>query len=255
MVDVATPDLTAPLSSRAGPWKFWGTTLWGIAIGAGFFLFAVVASVAVLIVLRTDPNLPFDALLRSHREVLYAATAAGIVGEFAVIALAVWLSKLGMQDYLGLIRPRWRDVLVGIVGLVLLYIPLVAISHFTGTLPSTKYMIDLYHRALASGYVPALAAALIIVAPLSEEILVRGFLLRGWAASSIGPTAAIILTSAVWTSLHVQYDVLTLADIFGIGLLLGWIRLRSGSTLTTITLHALQNASALVFVAMLYPPR
>jgi uncharacterized protein len=255
MADLATAKMPAPAPPRAGPWKFWGTTLWALASGAGFFVGAVIATFAVLVRLNPDASLPFDTLLRSHREIVYAAVGAGMVGTFAVIALAVRLSKLGMREYLGLIQPRLRDIAVGIVGLTLLYIPLAVASHFTGALPSTKYMIALYHRAATAGYLPALAAALIIVAPLSEEILVRGFLLRGWAASAIGPTAAIVLTSAVWTVLHVQYDLITLADIFGIGLLLGWIRIRSGSTLTTMTLHALQNASAFAFVAIAYPPQ
>jgi uncharacterized protein len=87
-----------------------------------------------------------------------------------------------------------------------------------------------------------------------EELLVRGFLLRGWAASRLGPAGAILLTSAIWTAAHTQYDALFLIDIFSIGLLLGWIRQRSGSTLATIFLHATQNTAALIQVAILYPP-
>jgi membrane protease YdiL (CAAX protease family) len=45
-----------------------------------------------------------------------------------------------------------------------------------------------------------------------------------------------------------------MTDIFAIGLLLGWIRQRSGSTLTTIVLHATQNAAGLAMVAIIYPP-
>jgi membrane protease YdiL (CAAX protease family) len=255
MTDLATPELAAPAPRRAGPWKFWGTTLWGMAICAGFFVCGVIATLVIFIVLDPEPNLSPRELLRSHGEILYAAVGAGIIGEFAMVALAVRLSNLGIRDYLGFTPPRWRDVVVGLAGLVLLYIPLVVVGYFVGALPSTKYMINLYHTAHASGHVAALAAALVVVAPLSEEILVRGFLLRGWAASAIGPTGAVILTSAVWTLLHVQYDLITLADIFGIGLLLGWVRQRSGSIFATIVLHALQNASAIAFVAIFYPPR
>ena len=37
--------------------------------------------------------------------------------------------------------------------------------------------------------------------------------------------------------MHVQYDAFILVLIFGIGLLLGWLRWASGSALLTIILH------------------
>ena len=53
-------------------------------------------------------------------------------------------------------------------------------------------------------------------------------------------------TSAAWAAMHVQYDTLTIGQIFCIGLLLGWLRWASGSTLLTIILHVLANAAACI---------
>ena len=89
-----------------------------------------------------------------------------------------------------------------------------------------------------------------IVAPVSEEIAFRGFLFRGLSASWLGVSGAIIATSAAWAAMHVQYDVFTLAQIFLIGLLLGWIRWASGSTLLTIMLHMLANLTACIQAAI-----
>ena len=81
----------------------------------------------------------------------------------------------------------------------------------------------------------------IVVAPAGEEIMFRGFLFRGWARSERSAWPAIIVISVLWAGLHVQYDWTGVAQIFVIGLFLGWMRWRSGSTLLTFVLHALFN--------------
>jgi membrane protease YdiL (CAAX protease family) len=255
VTDIASSEPTAA-ERTGGPWKFWGTTLWGVAIAATWIICGALATAASLIRLNPPTDFSPDELrtfVFAHNEVLIAAVAAATVGAFAILALAVWLSRISLRDYLGLNRPRPRDLIIGFSGLVLLYIPLAIAGHFFGPLKSSAYMIELYHRALTSGQLPALAAALVVLAPVSEEILVRGFLLPGWAASWLRPGGAVVLTAALWALLHQQYELITMTDIFAIGLLLGWIRQRSGSTLTTIVLHATQNAAGLAMVAIFYP--
>jgi uncharacterized protein len=84
-------------------------------------------------------------------------------------------------------------------------------------------------------------AAAILVAPVSEELMFRGFLFRGWARSDRSTWPAIVVISLLWAALHVQYDWTGILQIFIIGLFLGWMRWRSGSTLLTFLLHALFN--------------
>jgi membrane protease YdiL (CAAX protease family) len=98
-----------------------------------------------------------------------------------------------------------------------------------------------YTTAAAEGWLPALLAGAIIVAPAGEEIMFRGFLFRGWARSDRSAWPAIVAISVLWAALHVQYDWAGVLQIFVIGLFLGWMRWRSGSTLLTFLLHALFN--------------
>ncbi len=79
----------------------------------------------------------------------------------------------------------------------------------------------------------------------------RGFLLRGWSQSFLRPVGAVVLTSAVWTGLHTQYNWFYLSEIFSIGLLLGYLRYRCGSTWLTVMLHATINVIALIEVAVI----
>jgi hypothetical protein len=46
--------------------------------------------------------------------------------------------------------------------------------------------------------------------------------------------------------IHLQYDWYVIAQIFVFGLLLGWLRWASGSTILTILLHALINAEGML---------
>ena len=92
--------------------------------------------------------------------------------------------------------------------------------------------------------------ATIIVAPVTEELLFRGFLHRGWAPSWLGVSGTIVLTSALWAALHQQYNWLGILCIFLMGLIFGWMRQRSGSTTLTIILHSLNNLFATILVAV-----
>jgi membrane protease YdiL (CAAX protease family) len=105
----------------------------------------------------------------------------------------------------------------------------------------TTFQLQSYTSAAAEGWLPAMVVAAIVIAPAGEEILFRGFLFRGWARSQHSAWPAIVAISVLWAGLHVQYDWTGMLQIFVIGLFLGWMRLRSGSTLLTFVLHALFN--------------
>jgi membrane protease YdiL (CAAX protease family) len=82
-------------------------------------------------------------------------------------------------------------------------------------------------------------------------VLARGFLLRGWSASFLRVPGAIILSSLVWTAVHLQYDLYFLAEVFSIGLWFGYMRHRANSLWLTIMLHALNNMTAVVLTMWL----
>jgi membrane protease YdiL (CAAX protease family) len=80
-----------------------------------------------------------------------------------------------------------------------------------------------------------------IGAPLSEELLFRGFLLSALARSRLGFAMAALLTSAAWTALHAGYTLNGLAEVFLIGLFFSWLLWRTGSLRVAIFCHAFYN--------------
>lgn len=102
-----------------------------------------------------------------------------------------------------------------------------------------------------------LAFAISIVAPITEEALFRGLMLRGIARTR-GPYLALIISSALFGLGHVDpgadLNWPTLIVTALAGLYLGWITLVSGSITPAILIHSAHNAVALIPVERLPIP-
>jgi len=217
-------------------WGYWATFGWAVLA----FLVGQFAALAALLLCRFG-NL--DSLLATPFDgatvTLFILIANPIT--VAIIALVVWLKRARQVDYLALRLPPMRDLRASLLWLVALIALGDAALHFSGYPLVTPFQLQSYTTALTEGWLPALLAGAIIVAPAGEEILFRGFLFRGWARSERTTWPAIVVISLLWAALHVQYDWTGIVQIFVIGLFLGWMRWRSGSLLLTFLLHALFN--------------
>ena len=78
----------------------------------------------------------------------------------------------------------------------------------------------------------------------------RGFLFKGLLYSKAGPVGAVVLSSLIWSALHMQYDLYGMATIFAGGLLLGLARLKSNSIYVPIVMHALWSLIATIETAV-----
>jgi len=96
-----------------------------------------------------------------------------------------------------------------------------------------------------------LRGALIVGAPLFEETFFRGFLFKGLEASFLGTVGAILVTALLWASIHVQYEIYEMSQIFVFGLLLGAARVRTGSLLAPFLAHAMANFLATLETAVM----
>jgi membrane protease YdiL (CAAX protease family) len=227
-------------------WKFWGTAFWGLFIFAGMF----VGQLAVILyfVLRREGPIDFAAAIHIVGGGLTISLSV-IMGLPAVLAaawVAIRLSRTPFADYLALRWTSWRNLFIGIAALVVLVGGWDLVSRALGREVTPGFMGDVLQSAQADGAVWLLVIAFCVAAPMSEEIFARGFLYRGWSESRLGPIGAIVLSSLAWTSLHLQYDWFFFGEVFSIGLLLGYLRYRSGSTWLTIVLHGLNNLAATV---------
>jgi len=170
----------------------------------------------------------------------------GLPAVLAALWLAIRLSRTPFADYLALRWPSWSNVAIGAVALIVLVGGWEVLSGVTGRESTPGFMMDVLKSARADGALWLLVIAFCVAAPVTEELFARGFLYRGWSESFLGPAGAIVLSSLVWTALHLQYDWYFFGEVFSIGLLLGYLRYRFHSTWLTIIVHGLNNLAAVV---------
>ena len=80
-----------------------------------------------------------------------------------------------------------------------------------------------------------------------EEVLLRGLVL-GAVSSPRGTTRAVVVSAGMFALMHIS-DPAAVAPLFVLGLVLGWLRVRSGSLLPAIALHVGNNSIALLAAA------
>lgn len=89
-----------------------------------------------------------------------------------------------------------------------------------------------------------------LLAPLVEEVVFRGAILRALLSSLKNHWAAIFVSAVLFAIVHV--NPAQMPHAFLVGLLLGWMYYRTGSVLPGVALHWVNNTVAYVF-CLLYP--
>jgi uncharacterized protein len=250
-LDPASPAASVAIPRPPRIWKFWGTALWGLFVFAAMFVGQI--AVVAWFVLQQDG--PIDLAAATHvlgsGLTISLSVIMGLPAVLAALWLAIRLSRTPFADYLALRGTTWTNLLIGIGALAVLVLGWDQLSRATGHDATPGFMMDVLKSARADGVLWLLVIAFCVAAPVTEELFARGFLYRGWSESFLGPVGAILLSSAVWTALHLQYDWYFFGEVFSIGLLLGYLRYRFHSIWLTIILHGLNNLAAVVQTILL----
>jgi len=227
-------------------WKFVGTSLWGLALFGA--MFAGQFTVVLWFLITSGEAVDSSAMvsLLSNGRIISLSVIMGLPAILIVLWIATRLSRTPFSDYLALHLPSWKMLIAGIASLVVLMMVWEVISRLAGRESSPGFMMEVLKTARADGALWLLVIAFCVVAPITEEFFARGFLYRGWSETFLRPTGAILLSSAVWTMMHLQYNWFFLAQVFSIGLLLGYLRYRSNSTWLTVILHGINNLAATI---------
>jgi membrane protease YdiL (CAAX protease family) len=85
---------------------------------------------------------------------------------------------------------------------------------------------------------------MVVLAPISEELLFRGLLYHVIASTGLKEIGAILLTSVAFAGLHLQYGPQALLFVLADGLFYGAARYCTDSVVLTMMLHATGNAYA-----------
>lgn len=253
-LDPASPVALASAGSLERPrriWKFWGTALWGLVIFGA--MFAGQMAVVAWFVLREEGPLDVTAATRvlGGGLTISLSVITGLPAVLCALWLAIRISGTPFTEYLALRRASWKNIAIGVGALALLVLVWELLSRATGRESTPGFMMDVLRSARADGALWLLLVAFCVAAPISEEFFARGFLYRGWSETFLRIPGAIVLSSMVWTALHLQYDWFFFGEVFSIGLLLGYLRYRYQSTWLTVIVHGLNNLAAVVQTLLL----
>jgi membrane protease YdiL (CAAX protease family) len=231
-------------TERRPAWGYIMTFVWVIL---AVLLLSPLIGIAALFVFRPDAISAggVDLLIKDGAAIAISNVPANVV-QVAVVALAARRPGWSVAEYLGLVRPATRDVVMALLILVPFLLGYDGLTYLLGRDIVTPFQVDTYRSARDAGMLPLFWFALVIAAPVAEEIVFRGFLFRGWVRSERAALPGIVLISALFAAIHMQYDWYGILQVFFIGLLFGFVRWRSGSTLLTILLHVLANLWATV---------
>ena len=230
-------------------YSFWGplsTILWGVFIVALFIITGVITVVlyVAFTIGKISPAqahavlmpLKYDGLLLS-----FATFSSAVVCVLATVAIVKLRRGSNLREYLGLTLPNRRQFFQWFSAIVA-YIALSdGFSLLLGKPVVTEFMSKTY-SSLQSPWI--LWVALLVAAPVSEEVFFRGFLIKGLSASALRWYGSVIVSSAAWAMIHIQYDVYGIVEIFVLGLVLGAARVKTGSIILTMFLHFLCNLVA-----------
>ena len=169
-----------------------------------------------------------------------------IVACGGAIALGLWLNRLGFRR----VFPVWRisaqqvfGVAVSLIGAAVLLSEVD--NAFRSVLPPPRFLIDLMKEMFFSEEaVVSRVWLLVIIAPITEELLFRGIILRG-LLSRHRPVTAVVVTAILFTVLHL--NPWQFPSALSLGIVLGWFYVRSGSVAICILGHAIYNSMVVVF--------
>lgn len=226
-----------------------GLTLWVIV---SLVIGQILASIVVI-------NLPVTV---NDSVLMTIAAAFGYIFGLALafgVPVLIW-RKRASKKTLGITRlPSWSDIGLGVLSVLPYYLVSAAVLYLGIEVlqvidPTVGQQVGFENLTLRIEYLVAFVT-LVVMAPLAEELLFRGYFL-GRLQEKTGKWLAVIITAVAFGLIHVpgvtdsgivlQWGAA--ADTFAMGLVAGSLRVLSGSIWAGVLLHSIKNGIAFYFL-------
>ena len=230
-------------------WGLKGTLFWGVVIGVLLAIGQIIP--LYLYALSIEPSVSMNTLRRYlalMQSDAFLLSISAIGSTLLVVPLVLLIAKLKkgsqLHDYFPFrIVPLkefafWFSLAIGLIILENQILTLTDMPEIPDFMLNIKFPNQLSIWLLVIGVA--------FFAPFLEEIIFRGFLLKGLSNSFLGIHGAVIITALVWAVIHAQYSWEYWIIIFVIGLVFGYARVKTNSLLTPVVMHILFNLMATV---------
>lgn len=181
-----------------------------------------------------------NVFLAEGRSTVPSALIVGSIligGATIVFSVIYWKSLRVQLGRTGFEHPAsW----LGLAALI----PLLAVNFTYHTLIIKIGGVEIATRGLSEQLSFGAMVVLIAIVPaITEELAFRG-LIQHWLQTVVSPWRAILLTAALFSALHLS--ILSAPYLFLLGLLLGWVKWKTGSLYPVILIHMVHNLVVLI---------
>ena len=234
---------------RGAIWGFWGTLLWGMIILLVFLIGQVVPLIGYMFVEGMEITVySFNTLASSAMTDSLLLFLSAMGGMLFAVPMTFGIAKLKkgslLKDYFSLNCFKWKTLGFWILVFMVLPIATGFLIEALGAKDTPNFMLNLEYPTFMAKIL--LFVAVVVAAPVVEEVVFRGFLLKGFSETFMGIHGAIFVTSVLWAVIHMQYEVAYLIVIFVIGLVFGYARVLTNSLYIPMIMHALMNTVAIL---------
>lgn len=226
-------------------WGFFSTLGLGLIATFVFVITQALAGIALALYYK----IPLDKMetmvdLLGAGFITEVTFPAGAILSILTVILFIKLRKgFSIKEYLCLNVPTSKTLLTWVAVLVLIILVEDVTTYLLGKEVVPQTMIDTYN---SSRYGFLMLLCVLLLAPISEEVIFRGFMLMGMKPKEGCPVWIIMFVSLLWAMLHIQYDIYYMAIVFISGILFGVAQVRTNSIIVPITLHFVGNLIATV---------
>ncbi len=229
--------------------------VWGVVL----FLPLILLGVSALEHWQEGPVAVLQEAFASVREMQPIIIPLALIGQYLAMALVIYLRLLRpgatTRQEMGLTGSRfWRNLGLGLLGGLLILLA-------NGALGAALSQVGLRSTQAEQFRIPQatpavfylLLAAGTLLAPFVEEAFFRGYVFRAYLTSR-GPLRAYAVSSLLFVILHgnpasgVGANVALFLPLLVVALILAYLFHRSGSLVSPITAHGVNNGVALIAI-------
>jgi membrane protease YdiL (CAAX protease family) len=211
-------------------------------------------ALGVILVSLVVSRYALDGVVRFHWPIAVYVLLAGLIGYGPVVIFCFWGSKRwgrkSFRDDTGLyfraVDAGWGPVAwLSCIGAEVVLANIIQATH----IPITSNVKDVHDVGADRGYVVALLILAVVAAPIVEEIVFRGVVMRG-LLEHMGPTGAITVQGVLFGMAHFDPvrgagNIGLVMVLSGVGIVLGGAAYMFRRIGPTILAHALMNALAM----------
>lgn len=248
-------------AAKGVPWGPWVAVLYAVAV---FLIAQVVAGLVVYVGLRAFfPNRTINAINNLLNNSVTVQFFYVLLAEALTFGAVWWFMRRrhASLQLIGWRRLRPQDVVAAFAGLFVYFVLYsvilsVAMHLFSGINTSQKQQLG-FTGAHGGLELTLTFLSLVVLPPLVEETVFRGFMFTGLRGKMRWVWAALI-TSAVFATAHLEFGsgapLLWSAaiDTFCLSLVLCYLRQETDSLWPGILLHGLKNSIAFLYLFNLF---